>query len=192
MDEDLIDRARAGDADARSALIIALRERLERFAPGLVGEGVGARYRISDLVQSTCVEVCERVDDFGGEGIDDFQRWAKLLLANNIRRKARHDRAQKRGGGAKALPFVEAEDAQGSTPSVHAFRREQLEGLLDLLESISPIDRELLYATRFEGKTAVEVAEQFDFHEATVRRRVAAARAALLVEARRRGLLGGN
>lgn len=189
MDEDLIRRARAGDSEARSALIVALRDRLERFAPGLVGERVGARYRISDIVQSTCVEVCERVDDFGGEEMADFQRWAKLLLANNIRRKVRRDSAQKRGGGQIAEPLSDEPERTDNSPSLLAGRREQLEGLIDALDTITPIDRELLYATRFEGQTAAEVAEKFGFHEATVRRRVAAARATLLIEADSRGLL---
>jgi RNA polymerase sigma factor (sigma-70 family) len=190
MDE-IMRRVREGDPTARSELIDALRVQLGRDANNLLGEKLRAQYGISDIVQSTCLEICERIEGFKGEQIDDVHRWARLLMRNNIRRKARFHAAKKRNAGQRAEPLVDGIREQ-STPSVQALHREELTALLPLMTTIKAEDRELLYACIFASGGAREVAREFGYAESKVRSRVARARAVLLMEARRRGLLGDN
>ena len=105
LDEgELVRRAQAGDRAAVTAL-------LERHLPGLeayvrlrVGRAFGPRDGVSDVVQSACRDLLERLDGFQHGGEHAFRHWLYATAARKIADRFAFHGAERRNAGREAPP----------------------------------------------------------------------------------------
>jgi RNA polymerase sigma-70 factor, ECF subfamily len=103
---DDIRAARRGDRDALDRLLKSIEERLARQAETRLGASLRAKIRISDVLQSTYLDVMKSLDKFRGETPEAWDAWVISILENNIRDKGKYFQRQKRQGES-ALPSSE-------------------------------------------------------------------------------------
>lgn len=166
----LVTKARDGDAEALGLLLARSRERLERVAQRSMGPGVAARTRVSDIVQSACLEAIAKVGGFRGDRESAFARWLDLLVINKVRRQGRrhmeHD-----GADEQAI-------ADEETPSGQQLRIERAKALDESVALLSPREQALILAS-FQGWSAQRIGEALDTTEVSARSQLRRARQSL-------------
>jgi len=85
----LVERARAGDSQARELLARRCIEALRRFAGGRVPGGVRGRLDTDDLVQNAVARAFERLESFERRGHGSFLANLRTIVLNQIRDEAR-------------------------------------------------------------------------------------------------------
>lgn len=202
MSEDslpLIRRARDGDAQAVESL-------LERHLPGLqgflhqrAGEMLRGKEGISDLVQSTCRELLQDLDELAWEGETHFKRWLYQAALRKVVDKARYWKAERRDAGRDAeLAPADGDESMASriaaafadelgTPSGAAEHKEELQRLESALQRLSRDHRDVILMARFLDQSHAEIAGQLGRSEGAVRVLLHRAIAALRVEMEKPG-----
>lgn len=92
----LIERARKGDAVALQELLERRTGKLRARVQRRMGEALRKRVDVSDIMQSTYIDVVRGISTFEGDTEKEFSGWVAAILENNIRNKARYYRAVKR------------------------------------------------------------------------------------------------
>jgi RNA polymerase sigma-70 factor (ECF subfamily) len=87
--DDDVRRARQGDREAITRLLARHQVRLARLAEQRLGSLLRRKLRVSDVLQSTFVDVMRSLQGFPGQTGDEFEAWVVRILENNIRDKAR-------------------------------------------------------------------------------------------------------
>jgi RNA polymerase sigma-70 factor (ECF subfamily) len=166
LDGELVERARAGDADAFDQLV---RERLDavyRLALGILGEAADAR----DATQETFVAVWRKLPTL--REIDRFDAWLDRITVNACRmalRKRRGVRELRMTPGAD-FPSTDRSTAQADAMAA-AF-----DGAFDRL---SVDQRALLFEHHLDGRGVAEISERLGIPAGTVKSRLFTARRAL-------------
>ena len=176
--DDLVSAATQGDARAVGAL-------LERYLPDLrayvdrhAGQLVRGRESSSDLAQSVCRELLERLATgrFQYRGEPAFRQWLyraavmKLLHRHRHWQADRRDAAREARAGApgldeSAVPAEAAGAFTETTPSVDAVRAEELEHFQRAFEGLSERDREVIRLHHADGLAHAEIAERLGITE---------------------------
>lgn len=92
----LISKARSGDEAALGVILDQHRDQLRRMADKELNEKLSARVDASDIVQQTFLSVCNKVDQFKGESLQEFVAWIYEIHCHNI-----HDIAREHAGAEK-------------------------------------------------------------------------------------------
>src|SRR6516164_2971883 len=87
---DLIEHARAGDREARSALFAQHRDRLRRMVEMRMDARLRARIDASDVVQDAYVDVVERLDDYLRDPKLPLLLWLRLVVGERLSKLHRH------------------------------------------------------------------------------------------------------
>ncbi len=185
---ELIARATSGDA-------LAVEELLERHLPLLRGylarnasQRVLDRESVTDLAQSVCREVLERLRDrrlvFQGEA--QFRQWLyraaimKMMARNRFwtaeRREAGREMAVRPASGA---PSVDEPPAPVCTPSEDAAMHEELGRFENAFASLPTDSREIILLHHVEGLAHAEIATRRGITESHSRTLLARALARL-------------
>ncbi len=162
----------------------AVLELLERHLPGLrafvrlkAGALVRAREPESDIVQSTCREVLERVHEFRHGGEAGFRQWLYTTALRKILDKHEYHTAQKRDVRREERG-VQAGEADASllavyhrfaSPSRGAVAQEELERIERAFAALPEDYREAVLLSRIVGLPRGEVARAMERSEASVR-----------------------
>ena len=93
---DLVARAQGGDRKAADDLLRLHLPGLHAFVRLRAGAPITGEESVSDLVQSTCREVIQRLDRFRYEGEDGFRWWLYTTALRKIRDRYDHRIAAKR------------------------------------------------------------------------------------------------
>lgn len=158
---------------------------LVRHLPGLrafvrlrAGPAVRAREAQSDLVQSTCREVLERIGDFRQGGESGFRHWLYTTALRKILDKHDFHTAQKRDV-ARENAGADVEDRPGAdllavyhrfaSPSRNAIAAEELERVEAAFGELPEDYREVVLLSRVVGLSRSEVAQAMGRSEASVR-----------------------
>ncbi len=113
--ENLLERARAGDGDARNALFARHRTRLRRLVEMRLDHRLQARLDASDVVQEAYVEVCQRLDEYLGDPRLPFFLWLRLVVGERLLKLHRqHLGAQMRDAGREVSLYRGALPAASS------------------------------------------------------------------------------
>ena len=184
-DDGDVARAKLGDAEALERLLARNHRRLVRLARTRLGEGLRARVRISDLIQSTYLEVVRGIDRFAGPDEDAFVSWAGSILLNNIRDKKRYYAAQKRTDGAPHNGRTSAVVDPAPGPPSRTTTEEELVLVHEAMRRMTGDMQQVLLMRLKEGRSHREIAEIMGRSESGVRTLLTRARVALLVEVRR-------
>ena len=96
--QDLLDRARGGDAPARDALLRRYQTALTRWAHGRLPQHARDLSETADLVQLTLLRAVSHLDGFDPRHPGAFTAWLRQIFQNLVRDELR--RSQARGGQA--------------------------------------------------------------------------------------------
>lgn len=176
--EELVRRARDGDAAAYDRLFDQVSERVLVYIRCRLGRSLAAHVDCLDVLQETYLHAHRSFTTFE-PGRGDFMGWLCGVADHRLRDLADHHGAKKRRppGGAlvqasTALARVRAEQ---TGPATAAARRDRDERLVAALEGLEPDAREAVLLRHFRGYTLDAVALALGTSERTVRRLLAKA-----------------
>jgi RNA polymerase sigma-70 factor (ECF subfamily) len=169
---ELLRRATAGDQDALAEAFGHFRGRLQRMVQVRLDRRLQGRVDPSDVLQEAYLDLARRAPEFLARPSLPFFLWLRLLTGQRLRViHRRHLGAKMRDVGQEVAlrhgPMPEASSAslaaqmlgRLSTPSQAAVRAEMQLRLQEALNSMDPIDREVLVLRHFEELSNDEMAE---------------------------------
>jgi RNA polymerase sigma-70 factor (ECF subfamily) len=169
---DLLLRASGGDEEAVRLLFERYRDRLKQMVHLRLNRRLAGRVDDSDVVQETLLDVSKRLDEYLKDPKTSFFLWlrnvAALKLAEVHRRHlgtqlrdADREVTLHRGGLPMADSVSLAAQLLGklTAPSRAAIRTETRILVQEALNSMDPIDREVLALKHFEQLSTTEIAE---------------------------------
>jgi RNA polymerase sigma-70 factor (ECF subfamily) len=181
---DLIERARAGDREALDALFSRHRNRLHRMVEARLDPRLQARLDASDVVQDAYVEVVQRLGEYLRDPKLPLFLWLRLVVGEHLLRLHRHHLGtQMRDPGREvslcrgALPAASSAAlaaqllGKHTSPTQAAVRAERLLRLQEALNTLDPLDREVLALRHFEELTAAESAQVLGIEESAAAKR---------------------
>src|SRR5438132_7608859 len=174
----LIERARAGDREALNALFTRHRDRLLRMVETRLDPRLQARLDASDVVQDAYVEVVERLPEYLRDPKLPLFLWLRLVVGERLLQLHRHHLGtQMRDVGREVSLYREALPPASSaalaaqllgkqtSPSQAAIRAERMLRVQEALNTLDPIDREVLALRHFEQLTRAETAQVLGIEE---------------------------
>jgi RNA polymerase sigma-70 factor (ECF subfamily) len=169
--DDLLRRARAGDAAALGTLFAHYRDRLRKMVQLRLDHRVAGRLDASDVLQDAYLDVARRFPEYLAAPDVPFYVWLRALTGQRLTDLHRqHLGAKMRDAGQEvslyrgALPQASSASlAQqllaGLTSPTHAAVRAEMQlQLQEALNSMDPIDREVVVLRHFEELNNIETA----------------------------------
>jgi RNA polymerase sigma-70 factor (ECF subfamily) len=169
---DLITRAAAGDIDARNALFAQHTERLRRMVRLRLSRRLQGRVDEGDVVQEALLEAARKLNEYLQRPDAPFYLWLRHLTGLKLAELHRHHLGtQMRDADREvsiyrgALPEADSMSLAAhllgtiTSPSQVALRAERQIRLQEAVNSLDPIDREILALRHFEQLSNQETAE---------------------------------
>ena len=167
--ETLTTRARAGDEEALAELFTRYRSRLRSMVGIRMDRRLRGRVDPSDVLQEAYLDVTRRFGRYAENPEMPLYLWLRFLTAQKLAElHRRHLGAQRRDAGrevplhvgpqASSVSIAERLAGDFTSPSRGAARLEVQGRLVDALESMGEIDREVLSLRHFEELDNNEVA----------------------------------
>jgi RNA polymerase sigma-70 factor (ECF subfamily) len=169
--DDLLRQARAGDETALGALFAVYRDRLRKMVRLRLDRRVFGRLDPSDVLQEAYLDVARRFPEYAAAPALPFYLWLRALTGQRlIDLHRQHLGAQMRDAGREvslyrgALPQASSASlaqymlAGLTSPTQAAVRAEMQIQLQEALNSMDPIDREVVVLRHFEELSNVETA----------------------------------
>jgi RNA polymerase sigma-70 factor (ECF subfamily) len=169
--DDLLRRAKAGDAAALGALFAHYRDRLRKMVRLRLDRRVAGRLDPSDVLQDAYLDVARRFPEYTAAPAVPFYIWLRALTGQRlIDLHRQHLGAKMRDAGQEvslyrgALPQASSASlaqqllAGLTSPTQAAVRAEMQLQLQDALNSMDPMDREVVVLRHFEEMNNIETA----------------------------------
>src|SRR5262245_14194029 len=180
----LIERLRAGDRQALNELFTRHRGRLRRMVEMRMDWRLQTRLDASDVIQEGFLEAVTRLDDYLRDPKLPLFLWLRLMVSERLIRLHRHHLGTKmRDAGREVSLYRQALPAASSaalaaqllgkltSPTQAAVRAERMLRLQEALNTLDPLDREILSLRHFEELTRVEAAKVLDIEEGAAAKR---------------------
>ena len=180
----LLEQARGGDKAALNELLSRHRSRLRLMVEMRLDTRLQARLDASDVVQDAYVEVTERLDDYLRDPKLPLFLWLRLIVGERLLKLHRHHLGtQMRDAGREVSLYRGALPAASSaalaaqllgkftSPTQAAVRAERILRLQEALNTLDPVDREILSLRHFEELTAAETARVLAIEESAAAKR---------------------
>lgn len=162
-DEELASAARKGDLDAFSVLVERYREPALRVAYGITGN------EAEDAVQDAFVKAYRNLYGFRADAA--FRPWLFTIVANEARNRrrasARRDRLE--------LRVREQPPRAGIGPDEAVEQHQQRQRILDAVERLPPLHREVVVLRYFAGLSESETAHALSCPPGTAKSRLSRA-----------------
>jgi RNA polymerase sigma-70 factor (ECF subfamily) len=181
---DLLHRAAAGDQNALAEAFGSFRSRLKRMVQLRLDRRLQGRVDPSDVLQEAYLDLARRAVDYLAHPSLPFFLWLRLLTGQRLLAIHRqHLGAKMRAVGKEAhlghgaMPQATSASLAAqllgrlSTPSQAAMRAEMQHRLQEALNSMDPIDREVLVLRHFEELSNDETAEVLGLQKAAASNR---------------------
>jgi RNA polymerase sigma-70 factor (ECF subfamily) len=169
--DDLLRRAKVGDAAALGALFAHYRERLRKMVRLRLDRRVAGRLDASDVLQEAYLDVARRFSEYVAAPAVPFYVWLRTLTGQRlIDLHRQHLGAQMRDAGqevslyrgalpqASSVALAQQLLAGLTSPTQAAVRAEMQLQLQEALNSMDPIDREVVVLRHFEELNNLETA----------------------------------
>jgi RNA polymerase sigma-70 factor (ECF subfamily) len=169
---ELLRRAALGDRAATSTLLAQYRERLKRLVALRMDQRLLGRVDASDVVQETLVEADRRLPQYVQDRPMDFYLWLRQLAVQKLIDLHRHHVEAKKRAATQEVPLHRPASAEATSLSLahqllgnlttptQAFREAELRmKLQEALDSLDPVDREVLALRHFEQLSNEQTAE---------------------------------
>jgi len=180
----IVSQAAEGDSAALATLIDRYRERLKRMVSLRLDRRLQGRVDASDIVQETLIDASRRLTDYARDPRLEFFPWLRSLAAERlIDIHRQHLGAQKRNAAQEVSlyrrPMPEASSVsiarqllgKMSSPSQAVARAEMQLTVQNVLNSMDPIDREILILRNFEELSTSEAAKELGIKRSTAGKR---------------------
>jgi RNA polymerase sigma-70 factor (ECF subfamily) len=197
--QNLLERAKAGDAGAVEDLLARHREAVRRMIELRLDPAIVQRVDASDVVQDVLLEASRRLKDYLANPVMPFHLWIRHIAKDRlIDAHRRHHQARKRGvdreqplarpGWAEqsSLDLAGQLFDQQRTPASEAIQQELQRRLHAAMAQLDEDDREVLFMRHFEQLANQEVAAVLGLTEAAASMRY------LRALRRLRELMGGD
>ncbi len=179
--DELLTRAAKNDSSAVGRLLAGHRSRLRQMVSVRMDDRVRQRVDPSDVVQEALLEAALRLPEYVKQKPVPFYPWLREMAVNRlIDIQRRHVVARKRSvdreESRRALPDQSVMQlarrliGSGTSPSLHAHRREQREHVKAALDELDPKLREVLVLKYLEELSSGEVSVILKVNQRTVRR----------------------
>lgn len=184
LDEsELISRAVAGDTAAMGQLFSRHEVRLKRMISVRMDPRLGARLDSSDIFQELQLEASQRFQEFARQSATPFAVWMRFLARQKVAEACRrHLYAQSRDIRREQSEF--GSDADGASlslasflmgqitsPSMQVAKAEIRQLVLSAINSMEPLDREILLMRHAEQLSSSETAKELGIRQNTCRQR---------------------
>lgn len=175
-DEELLQAARAGDAEALESLLGRYQDRVYGFGMRMCGDPEDAR----DVLQETLFAVARTFRDF--RGASSVSTWLYSIARSFCVKKRRRGRSVPAepfsARSEEHTPVLQVADPRPG-PAEHAEQREIEAALARAIASLAPAAREVLVLRDIEGLSASQVAEVLGIRVDAVKSRLHRARLAV-------------
>lgn len=176
------DAASRGDVGALEQLLESFLPDLRKYLARHAGPLVSAKESSSDLAQSVCREVLERLGSerlqYRGEA--EFKQWLYNAALFKIRARqrfylaamrdaGRDGRAEDARHGGSASEAPDWSDSASATPSRAAEQHEDIERMRAALAKLPPKHREVIVLAYVDGLSHKHIAERLGLSEANSR-----------------------
>ena len=164
-------QAKGGNVAARAELFAKFRQQLHRLVALRLDRRLQGRLDPSDVLQEAFINYSRRIGDYADEQPEYFFVWLRTLTVQTLidlhrmhlgtqKRDAAHEVSLFRGALPEASSDSLAQHLLGrlTSPSNAAVRAELQVRLQEVLNSLDPVDREILTLRHFEELTNGEVA----------------------------------
>jgi RNA polymerase sigma-70 factor (ECF subfamily) len=181
---DLLAQAQGGDRRALDSLLNRHRDRLRRMVEVRLDTRLQARLDALDVVQEAYVEVAGRLEEYLHDPKLPFFLWLRLVVGERLMKLHRHHLGtQMRDAGREVSLYRGALPAASSaalaaqllgrhtSPTQALLRAERILRLQEALNTLEPIDREVLSLRHFEELTAAETARVLGIEESAAAKR---------------------
>ena len=180
----VLEQVSQGNAQVLGSLLVRYRSRLRRMVALRLDRRLQGRIDPSDVVQEAYLEASARVGDYLRNPKMPFFLWVRFLTGQKLVTLHRHhlgvrmrNAAQQVGLYAELVP--EASSAalaahllgHQTSPSQAAIRAETKAMILAALDSMAPLDREVLAMRHFEQLSRAEIAQVLEVSEAAAGKR---------------------
>jgi RNA polymerase sigma-70 factor (ECF subfamily) len=168
----LIERLRDGDRQALTDLFLRHRERLRRMVELRMDARLQGRVDASDILQDAFLDTAARVDGYLQKVELPAYLWLRLIVAERLAiYHRRHLGAKMRDAGQEVSlyrdPLPQASSAalasmllgRLTSPSSAAMRAERVLQVQEALNSLDPLDREVVALRHFEQLSRAETAQ---------------------------------
>lgn len=180
----LTERAAAGDQDALAQLFVKYRHRLARMVRLRMDRRLQGRVAPSDVLQEAFIELSRRLPDYARQPKFSFFLWLRMVTGQRLlqihrrhlgtaMRDAGRDLTLYSGGLPEASSMSLAAHLLGRrTTASQAVEQVELQlQLQEVLNSMEPMDREVLALRHFEDLTNNEVAQTLEISKAAASKR---------------------
>jgi RNA polymerase sigma-70 factor (ECF subfamily) len=170
--EQLLEQAAGGDKESLGRLLTRHEDRLRRMVAFRLDQRLQGRIDASDVIQEVYVEVSQHLPEYQKQRSLPFFLWLRGVAGNKLRELHRHHLGtQMRDAGREvslyqgAMPETSSAAlaaqllGQATRPSEAAIRAEVKIRLQEALNSMDPLDREVLALRHFEQLTPTETAQ---------------------------------
>jgi RNA polymerase sigma-70 factor (ECF subfamily) len=175
----LLDQAKAGDADAVDQLLARHREPIRRLIDLRLDPAIAQRLDASDVVQEVLIEANRRLQDYLKAPSMPFHLWLRHIAKDHIiDAHRRHHQAQKRGvnreqpmhrrawADRSSLDLAAQLLDQDLTPASAAIQQEMQRRLREAIAQLDEDDREVILMRHYEMLANQEVASSLGLTEA--------------------------
>lgn len=182
--QNLVNHAVEGNSQAIAELFGQYRDRLKRMVSLRLDRRLQKRVDPSDVVQEALIVASNRLSEYANDPPMDFYLWLRWIAADKLLNAHReHLGTQKRDVSQEVSiyrrPMPEAcsvslaQQLLGQlTSPTQAVERAELQLIVqDVLNSLEPIDREILVLRNFEQMTTTETAETLGIKRSTASKR---------------------
>lgn len=180
----LLQRARDGAPEALNEIFTRHRQRLRRMVDMRLDRRLQARVDASDVIQEAYVEAVARLDEYLANPHLPVFLWLRLVVGERLLKLHRtHLGTRMRDAALEVSLFRDALPAasssalaaqllgQHTSPTQAAVRAERLLRLQEALNTLEPIDREVLSLRHFEELNCAESAEVLGIQESAAAKR---------------------
>src|SRR5580704_3416195 len=180
----LLEQARAGDQAALNEVFARHRARLRRMVELRLDRRLQARIDASDVIQEAYVDVVGRFDDYLREPNYPLFLWLRLIVVERLLKLHRHHLGtQMRDAGLEVSIYRGALPAASSaalaaqllgkhtSPTQAVVRAERMLRIQEAINTLDPLDREILSLRHFEELTSAEAALALGIQEEAAAKR---------------------
>ena len=169
-DLDELTIVRGGGEDALARLFGQYRDRLEQMVRFRLDQRLRGRVDPADVLQEAYIEVARRFERYATDPAVSFYVWIRQITWQTLLTTHRRHLGQKRNAGQEVLldrchgepssaDLAQHLAAGLTSPSQAAIRDENLSLLRKAIDTMDPVDREILFLRHFEQLTNAKVAE---------------------------------
>lgn len=158
----LLRRAREGSREALDSLLGDCGERLLAFIRLRLGPGLRSQLESGDILQVTLMRAFQHIDQFEGESRRSLVGWLAGIAQNAIRDQVDYFHRQRRDA-ARTVPLGDKEEAMVAEVRTEVSRlilKEESARLEKALESLDPIQREVILLRKYEELSFREIGDR--------------------------------